>query len=284
MARSLKHSSVPQIAAPGQRREESPYARVLRQQHRFSLAAQVRQDELTRQKSDRKLKSDPSEVPVRAFCRTVLISLLVVSLADLPVATAANRALGFVLAAQSSQIDGIAAASGANVFSGDALSTSSDGRIHLQFGTDQIYMPASSAVTLANGNDGLMAVLSAGTLEFAAPRGVGIAIRAADVLVRPKTPQATHAQITVLASNELKIASVTGPLELDLDDATYTLTPGCTYGVKVVDDAGESQDAGNRPARRRRRLVMFLFLTTAGVAATIEIINLHRHHVSQYTP
>ena len=210
---------------------------------------------------------------MRAFCRTVLVSLLVASLADLPVATAANRALGFVLVAQSSQIDGVAATSGADVFPGDALATAADGGIRLQFGADQIYMPASSAVTLANGDDGLMAVLSSGTIEFAAPRGVGIAVRAADVLVRPGTPQATHAQITVLASNELKIASVSGPLALELDGTSYTLAPGRTYGVKIVDAAASEQNGANHLARKRRRLLMFLLFTTAGVAAVIQLVD-----------
>ncbi len=215
---------------------------------------------------------------MRAVCRMVLVWLLVWSLADLPVATAANRALGFVLAAESSQIDGVAAESGANVFPGDALSTAPDGGIHLQAGADQIYLSASSAVTLADANDGLMAVLSSGTLEFAAPRGAGVAIRAEDVLVRPQTPVATHAQITVLADSELKIASVTGPLELELDGTSYTLAPGRTYGVRIVDDNADDQNAEKRPARRRRRLIFFLFLTAAGAAATIAIIELHNHH------
>lgn len=206
---------------------------------------------------------------MRGFCRTVLVSLLAASLANLPAAEAASRAVGFVLAAESSQIDGIAAADGANLFSGDALSTSSEGRIHLQFGADQVYMPASSAVTLASGTDGLTAVLSAGTLEFAAPQGTGIAVRAEDVLVRPKTPAATDAQITVLAKDELKIASVSGPLELQLDGESYTLAPGHTYGVRIDDSS--SDDRAIRPARKRRRLILFLFALTAGVAAFIQI-------------
>ncbi len=210
---------------------------------------------------------------MRALCRTALVSLLVASLADLPVATAANRALGFVLVAQSSQIDGVAATSGANVFSGDALSTASNGGIHLQFGADQIYMPASSAVTLANGNDGLTAVLSSGTIEFAAPRGAGISVRAADILIRPGTPQPTHAQITVLTSDELKIASVTGPLALELDGESYTLTPGRTYGVRIVDDAGQERSGGNHPARRRRRLLVALFSGVAAAAAVIQLVD-----------
>ena len=205
-------------------------------------------------------------------CRAFLVAMLVAALADLPVATAANRALGFILAAQSSQIDGIAAANGSNVFAGDALSTNSDGRIQLRFGANQIYLLPSSAIALANEKDGLMAVLSAGAVEFASPRGTQISVRAEDVIVRPKTPAPTHAQVTILSNNELRVASVTGPLELELDGELYTLTPGRTYGVKIVDDNAKDQYTEYRPARRRRKLIVVLFAGAAAAAAIIYLV------------
>ena len=208
---------------------------------------------------------------MRASCRGALVALLVAELVNLPAATAANRALGFVSQAQASQIDGIAAASGTNVFAGDALSTETNGRIGLELGANQVYLPASSAATLASGNDGLVAVLSSGTLEFASPQGAGISVRALDVLIRPKTPQTTHAQITVLAGNELKIAAVAGPLELELDGELYTLTPGRTYDVKVVD--GNAKDQGRfRSARKNRSLVVLLFGGAAVAAGIIYLV------------
>jgi hypothetical protein len=206
---------------------------------------------------------------LRILCRTVLVWLLAVSLADLP-ALAANRALGFVLAAQSSQIDGVAAISGTNVFAGDTLSTAEDGGIRLQVGPNQIYMPASSATTLANNGDGLTAVLSKGALAFSAPNGAGVTVSAADVLIRPKTLEPTSAEITVLASDELKIASVSGPLTLELDGESYTLTPGHTYRAKIVADNGD-QNGQPHPALRRRRLLFVLFFATAGVATALEL-------------
>lgn len=204
---------------------------------------------------------------MRVFCRTILVTVLVLSLADLPAASAADRALGFVLQAESSQIDGIAATNGSNIFAGDALSTDSNGRIHLQFGPDQIYLPGASSVTLANGKDGLLAVLSGGTLEFASPQGKGVAVSADDVLVRPKMPQATHAQVTLLSKNELKIATVTGPLELELDGESYTLAPGRSYGVRIVENGkAQYQDS---PTLSHKHLLIFLFAATAVVAAVI---------------
>jgi hypothetical protein len=219
---------------------------------------------------------------VRILCRTVLVWALAVSLADLP-ATAANRAAGFVLEVQASEIDGAVAASGANVFTGDQLSTAENGGIRVQFGANQIYMLPSSAVTLANENNELTAVLSTGALEFAAPSGAGIAVRAEDVLIHAKNPQSTYAQITVLPNKQLEIASITGPLALELDGESYSLAPGRTYGVKVVDEGNDDQNAEKRPARKRRKLLIFLLFGTAAAAAIIEFTH-HKPHVSQWMP
>lgn len=208
---------------------------------------------------------------MRTFCRTALIAILVVLLAELPAASAADRALGFVLQTESSRIDGIAATNGSNVFAGDALSTNPDGRIHLQFGADQIYIPASTQVKLASGKEGVTAVLSAGTLEFASPQGAGFAVSANDVLVKPKTPQVTHAQVTVLSKNELRIATVAGPLDLELDGASYTLAPGHTYGVRIA-NSGDNGQYQPQSARKRRNLIIFLFAATAAVATVIYMI------------
>lgn len=209
---------------------------------------------------------------MRSLCGTVLVAALMVSLVNLPAAMAANRAMGFVLTAQSSQIDGYAAASGSNVFAGDALVTDPDGMITLRIGAAQVYVPASSAVTLANGKDGVTAALLAGTLQFGAPHGTGISIRADDVLVRPKTHAATHAQITIVKPDELRIASTAGPLELELDGETYSLAPGRTWGVRIVDDVKQNGNE-NQPARKRRRLIFFLIAATAAVAAIIQIVD-----------
>lgn len=208
---------------------------------------------------------------MRIFCKTVLVAVLMVSLANLPAASAADRALGFVLQTESSQIDGIAATNGSNVFAGDALSTNPDGRIHLQFGADQVYIPASTHATLAKEKEGITAVLSAGTLEFAAPQGAGFAVSADDVLVKPKTPHLTHAQVTLLGKDELRIATVTGPLDLELDGESYTLAPGRTYGVRIA-NSGDQGQYQPQPTRKRRNLIIFLFAATAAVATVIYII------------
>lgn len=224
---------------------------------------------------------------MRILCRTVLVWLLVASLVDLPAAMAANRVAGFVLEAQASQIDGAAATSGTNVFTGDQLSTAQNGGIRVQFGANQIYMLPSSGVRLTNENDSLVAVLSTGALEFTSPTGAGIAVRADDVLIHAKAAQSTYAQITVLPNKQLEIASISGPLGLELDGESYSLAAGRTYGVKIVDedqDQQTSQTTQTQPAKkRRRRLAIYLLLGSAAAAAIIIAVT-HHHHESQYTP
>lgn len=189
-------------------------------------------------------------------------------LAALPVQAAVSRVLGFVQTTQSSYIDGFPAAIGTNVLPGDVLTTNADGSFVLRLGRDLIYILGSSSVRLENANNGILATLTSGSVEFLSPNGTGVTIDAADVLVSAKTSQPTRAQITLLAKHELKVASVGGPLELELDGRTYTLTPGQTYGVRIVGTAASAhgQFTTVQSARRKRSLVIFLLATTAAVA------------------
>jgi hypothetical protein len=210
---------------------------------------------------------------VRAICRTALIALLIATLANLPAEAAVSRALGFVQTAQSSYLNNIPAADGTNVVPGDALTTDSDGSLDLRFGTNQIYIPGASAVTLGNTKKGILARLSNGSVEFISPTGAGMAIDAEDVLVTPKTPQPTRAQVTLLSKDELKIAAVSGPLELALDGKTYTLTPGRTYGVKIVDNGPPAgQFNTGESARRNRGLIIVVFAAVAAAAGIAYLV------------
>ena len=210
---------------------------------------------------------------MRLICRGVLACVVSASLVSLPIsaAPAPNRPLGFVLATQDAVLDGNLAANGANIYNGDVVSTGADGSLHLQFAANQIYLSPSTAATLKTDGAGVTALLQSGTAGFTSAQGGGVAIRALDVLVHPQTAQATTAQVTVMAADELKVASVAGPLSLELDGETYTLTPGRTYGVKVVADSAKFQD-NNYSARRRRGLVIFVFAAVAGVAAITYLV------------
>lgn len=207
---------------------------------------------------------------MRSACRSLLVCILSASLISLPAfgAGVPNRPLGFVLAAQEAQLDGNSVANGANIYDGDTVATGPGGQVRLQFAGNQVYFSPSSLAKLTTNGSVVTAVLTSGTAGFMSARGGTVAIRALDVLVRPQTVQPTTAQVTVMAQDELKVASVAGPLSLELDGETYTLTPGRTYGVKIVADNTKFQE-GYVGARKRRGLIIFVFAATAAVAGGV---------------
>lgn len=207
---------------------------------------------------------------MRSACRSLLACILSASLISLPAfgAGTPNRPLGFVLAAQDAQLDGSAVANGANIYDGDTVATGSGGQVRLQFAGNQVYFSPSSLAKLTTNGSVVTAVLTSGTAGFMSARGGAVAIRALDVLVRPQTAEPTTAQVTIIAADELKIASVAGPLDLELDGEVYALTPGRTYGVKIVPDDTKFQE-GYVGARKRRGLIIFVFAATATIGAIV---------------
>lgn len=207
---------------------------------------------------------------MRFACRSLLACILSASLISLPAfgTGTPNRPMGFVLAAQDAQLDGSAAANGANIYDGDTVATGSGGQVRLQFAGNQVYFSPSSLAKLTTNGSIVTAVLTSGTAGFMSARGGAVAIRALDVLVRPQTAEPTTAQVTIIATDELKIASVAGPLNLELDGETYALTPGRTYGVKIVPDDTKFQE-GYVGARKRRGLIIFVFAATATIGAIV---------------
>jgi hypothetical protein len=61
-------------------------------------------------------------------------------------------------------------------------------------------------------------------------------------------------------------------LSLELDGEVYTITPGRTYGVKVVPDSLPPLQNDQFAARKRRGLIIFVFSVVAGVAAIIYLV------------
>ena len=209
---------------------------------------------------------------MRFVARSVLACILSASLIGLPTFATPNRPLGFVLAAQDAALDGNVAASGANIYDGDTVATGSSGQVRLQFEGNQVYFSPSSVAKLTTTGSVVTALLTSGTAGFTSASGGAVAIRALDVLVRPQTVQPTTAQITIIAADELKVASIAGPLTLELDGEAYTLTPGRTYGVKIVADNATPFQNDQFAARKRRGLIIFVFSATAAAAALTYLI------------
>lgn len=219
---------------------------------------------------------------MRTELRCALAVLLAAYLATLPVMAAPNRAMGYVLQAQAAQLDGNNALSGTNIYAGDVLETDARGLLRLQIAASQIYLFGSSAVTLSQDESGVATLLTSGTAGFTSAQGATVAIRALDVTVRPKTTEATHAEVTVAGPQELFVTSYRGALELDLDGKTYSMAPGRTYKVDVQSSDTDQMDAGKHRARNQRNLVLVVFGAPAAVGVGL-FIN-HELHESPDKP
>ncbi|HEV2489230.1 MAG TPA: hypothetical protein VGT03_05450 [Candidatus Acidoferrales bacterium] len=201
---------------------------------------------------------------MRFALRSALALLLAACLISLPVMATPNRAIGFVLQAQGAQLDGSTAINGTNVYAGDVMGTDPRGTLRLQIASSQIYLFGSSAATLSTDESGATTSLTSGTAGFSAAPGAAVAIRALDVTVRPKTQDATHAQVTVNGPSELLVTSFRGELTLELDGQSYSMAPGRTYRVQVETKDQKAMDAGRHLPRNQRKLI---FLVFGGAAA-----------------
>ena len=213
---------------------------------------------------------------MRNTLRCALALLLAACLAGLPAIAAPNRALGYVLQAQSAQLDGNDALTGTNVYLNDILETYPRGGLRLQIAANQFYLFGSSAATLREDPSGISALLTSGSAEISTSPRSNLAIRALDVSIRPKTAEATRAQVTVAGPRELFVTSFRGALELDIDGNAYTIPSGTRYTVEVQSSAQKTMDARNHQAWNQRRLILTVFIG-AGAAFAVLVINSELH-------
>jgi hypothetical protein len=219
---------------------------------------------------------------MRTELRCALALLLANCLVTMPMTAAPNRAMGYVLQAQAAQLDGNYALSGTNVYAGDVLETDGPGSLRLQIAASQIYLLGSSAATLSQDESGVATLLTSGTAGFSSAQRAAVAIHALDVTVRPKTAEATHAQVTVAGPRELFVTSYRGALELDLDGKSYSVAPGGTYKVDIQLSNTDQMDAGKHPPRKQRNLILFVFGVPPAIAIGL-FIN-HELHESPDKP
>jgi hypothetical protein len=174
-----------------------------------------------------------------------------------------------VVGAEQARLDTAAAVDGATVFSGDIAETDTAGNLRLRLGAAQIYLPASSAARFTGSSVDLTGAIVRGTVGFVSSGSESIAVRAGEITIRPQTMQPTRAEVTLVAPNELLVSSYRGPLAAELDGEIYSIAPGNSYRLLMMADAQGPQGEGAPQAKRRRKLVLILFMLGAAAGAAI---------------
>jgi hypothetical protein len=180
-------------------------------------------------------------------------------------APAGSAPLGIVMQAKSAQVSADNVMSGATVFDGDSLSTSTGGTLQVRFGDSQAYLLPNSSVAVHQGGAGFGGTLNAGTVILSSGGGAGFNLLADGATMRPASTQPTTAQITVVSPRELNLISQKGSLEISMDGQVQTVPEGSSYRMLVEPTAAGSQRRGTASGGSNHFLLFALILVGAGI-------------------
>src|ERR1700685_3422570 len=114
---------------------------------------------------------------------------------NLPVMAASAKPIGMIVIADHAKVDTADAAIGADVYSGDALSTEMGGSLRMKVGASQVYLLSSSAATLVPEDNKVRAKITQGTLGFSTSSPDQLEIGTPLGIIRGEDSQRVFAQI-----------------------------------------------------------------------------------------
>ena len=185
---------------------------------------------------------------VLSGARTWLVVLpLPLVLVNLPVMAASEKPLGVVVTADHAQLDNAKAAIGADVYSGDALATYSDGSMRMKVGASQVYLLASSSVTLLPRADMVQAKIERGTVGFSTPGPSQFEIETPLGVVSSANGQRVFGQVSLVTPTSILVTAYEGALVVKaLNGEEKTVDEGQTYQATLLPAAAGG--SGQAPA------------------------------------
>ncbi|HEY6441887.1 MAG TPA: hypothetical protein VIY66_00965 [Candidatus Acidoferrales bacterium] len=181
--------------------------------------------------------------------RAVLVAFLSAGMVSLPLMAAASKPLGMVVAADHAYLDHADAATGASVYSDDALVTEQGGSLRLSVGASQIYLLSLSSASLEPRNDKIQARIDRGTVGFSTARPSQLQIQTPLGVVHGADANPIFGQVSLLSPSKLRISSYQGTLVVeDVSGGQKIIAEGETYEGTLVSDA--SGGADNNPPKK----------------------------------
>lgn len=177
------------------------------------------------------------------------IALLVsFSLVMMPVPANSAVGLGTIVSAQHASVDSVAASVGTTVFTGDKLSTDTQGTLQVRAGAARLLLMASSLATW-NEQAGIPNVtLMSGTAAFSTANAKAFALRVGTAVFRPRSDEPTVGNITVLNAKELVVRCSRGALTIEVEDDIRVIPEGMAYHVLLDPNAPPPADPAARAA------------------------------------
>ena len=212
-----------------------------------------------------------------------MVVVLAAGLCDLPAIATTDRPLGTVADAEHAHLDGAAVVTGATVYAGDAVETDGQGTVRLRLGTGQLYLSASSSMSLEE-HAGLASVtLARGSASFSLPDPTQFELETPAGTLRGSGTNATRGQVSIRNAHEIVVTAAHGDLILDNDGELFTIAEGKSYRVVVDEDSSDDQGPQSVQGHRKRRRLLF-FLIAGGALALTSFALWHHYSESQTTP
>ena len=211
---------------------------------------------------------------VRPFFRLTFAMLLTGTLCAASSARSAaatnQRPLGSVAETSGAHRNGLSALTGAAVYPGDVVETDTAGALHLRLGSGQLFLSASSSVSLEQRGQLASVTLAKGSASFSLPDPLGFELQTPAGTLRGSGTHATRGQVVVFSRQQIVVTASRGDLILDNDGELHVIPEGRSYRIVIEQNSSPVMAAtsDDRP-RPRRKLFFFPLATGASVAALV---------------
>ncbi len=169
--------------------------------------------------------------------RMILTVALVIFVLSAPATVSAQQtkgaALGLVAKAQSAQVGSSALSEGSTIYSGDYLSTGSDGTLLIRIGPLSLSLESSSAVHIYRAPYGAVVELDQGSIVYTTPgTGENLITVANDVRVTPAATLADLGRVSINDPCNVTVFSQRGQADVKTGTESHFVEEGKAYRVR----------------------------------------------------
>lgn len=170
------------------------------------------------------------------------------------------KPVGAIIETTGAHLNGSPAPKGATVHSGDVVQTDTSGALHLQLGSGQVLLSASSEASLERRGSLARVTLARGSATFSLPDPLRFELETPAGIVRGSGTHATAGRVVIFSPTEIVVTASKGELILDSDGEVYVIGQGQSYRIAI--EPGSSAAGSTRTphidSRGRRKLFFFL--------------------------
>jgi len=182
------------------------------------------------------------------FLKSLAVGTMVGCISAAPLYPAQNQAAGVVLDAKSAHVDGSDLTSGTSLYSGDVVTSESEGHAQLRILQTRFELLGQSDGAFFPGANGAVAELRHGTLVVGLNNpSESFEIFASDVRIVPKTERPVLAEIIMNATCDVQIKVIHGNLVATAGKETKALEEGHAYDVIPEFNVNDSRNPAISP-------------------------------------